>query len=277
MKENPNPYNKQEGDYVKDGLLICGKCNAPKVFKREVPLFEELGKEYVKYWPIACKCPNPEAERKREAEAARRAQGKIRELQSQGLMDRDCRKWTFANDKGYCPKQISIAKRYVENWPEMRDENIGLLFCGSCGTGKSYAACCIANALIAKGVLAVVTSLPKLISVIQSKWGDQREILQMISNAPLIVLDDLGTERDSSFGVEKAFEIVDTRIKSGKPMIVTTNLSIAEMDGAESIERTRIYDRIRGATVPVKCDGESIRKRLKAEKTVIAKEILGGK
>jgi len=60
----------------------------------------------------------------------------------------------------------------VEKWPEMRDKNVGMLFYGDVGTGKSFYACCIANALLDKGVSVLVTSSPKILEKIQaSKFG----------------------------------------------------------------------------------------------------------
>ena len=54
----------------------------------------------------------------------------------------------------------------------MRDKNVGMLFYGDVGTGKSFYACCIANALLDKGVSVLVTSSPKILEKIQaSKFG----------------------------------------------------------------------------------------------------------
>ena len=46
------------------------------------------------------------------------------------------RDWTFENDNGRNP-QTGIARRYVEHWEDMRTDNIGCLFWGGVGTGKS--------------------------------------------------------------------------------------------------------------------------------------------
>ena len=119
---------------------------------------------------------------------------------------------------------MRICRRYAERWEKVRSENIGLLLYGGVGAGKSYAAYCIANALIDRGIFVLATSLPKLLSSIQSNFGDQSGVLKDIEEAELVVIDDLGVERESSFGQEKIFEVMDTRIKSGKPLIVTTNL-----------------------------------------------------
>ena len=59
--------------------------------------------------------------------------------------------WTFEKDNGRSP-QMHHAHRYMEQWQTMRKENIGLLLWGGVGTGKSFLAGCIANALMAQRV-----------------------------------------------------------------------------------------------------------------------------
>ena len=59
---------------------------------------------------------------------------------------RQMRNWTFEHDNGRNP-QTATARFYVESWETMQAENIGYLFWGGVGTGKSYLAACIANAL----------------------------------------------------------------------------------------------------------------------------------
>ena len=75
----------------------------------------------------------------------------VEELKRRGFTDPTMRDWTFENDNGRNP-QTGIARRYVEHWEDMRTDNIGCLFWGGVGTGKSYLAGCIANALMEKEI-----------------------------------------------------------------------------------------------------------------------------
>lgn len=52
------------------------------------------------------------------------------------------------------PKVSDVCRRYVENWAEMKARNIGILFYGDVGTGKSFLACAIANALLERFIAA---------------------------------------------------------------------------------------------------------------------------
>ncbi len=89
-----------------------------------------------------------EAERRRkEAEERRQRMDRIRRRKAQGLQDRYLNDYTFANDNGENPV-MTKARAYVDHWPETFKRNIGLLLFGDVGTGKSFAAGCIANSLL---------------------------------------------------------------------------------------------------------------------------------
>lgn len=91
-----------------------------------------------------------------------------------------------------------------------------------------------------------------------------------MSQYDLLILDDLGAERRSEFALQNVFNAVNRRWESGKPLIVTTNLSLREMKelrARDDMSYQRIYDRIFDMCVPICVDGVS--KRLaSAEKKV---------
>ena len=60
--------------------------------------------------------------------------------------------------------------------------------------------------------------------------------------------------------MEGLFNVSDRRVRSGKPMIITTNLTVKEMDETRDLSEARIYDRIRAVCQPVQVKGESQRK-----------------
>ena len=261
---------EQPDDYLNEnGLLICGRCGTPK--EAMIPFPD--GK--LRKVRVACTCKRKAHEKEQEELRRMEVQRRIRELRRQGIGDTVCQTWTFANDRGYNPEQMRICQRYVEQWAKVRSENIGLLLYGGVGAGKSYAAYCIANALIDKGIFVLATSLPKLLSSIQSNFGDQSEVLKDVEEAELVLIDDMGVERDSSFGQEKVFEVMDTRIKSGRPLIITTNL--AQKDFKEAgLAYQRIYDRILGVCHPVEFPGKSLRMQAAKERREEIKRLLEG-
>ena len=174
------------------------------------------------------------------------------------------REWSFENDNGANPS-MEYAKCYVENWPDMRKEGHGLLLWGGVGTGKSYMAACIANALLEKEVRALMTNFATIINGIFSAY-DKNDYIDYICGYDLLIIDDLGVESHSEYRMEGLFNVIDRRVRSGKPMIITINLTIKEMEETKNLSEARIYNRIRAVCQPVQVKGESQRKAIRRKK-----------
>ena len=130
-------------DYTgEDGLLYCGKCHTPKeaYFAEGKTCF---GRDR---HPAECDCQRAAREKQQAAESRQKHLEKVEDLKRRGFTDPAMRNWTFEHDNGRNP-QTETARFYVESWETMQAENIGYLFWGGVGTGKSYLAACIANAL----------------------------------------------------------------------------------------------------------------------------------
>ena len=143
------------------------------------------------------------------------------------------------------------------------------------GTGKSYAAGCIANALIEKMVSVLFVGLSDVVNRMQGNFGADRDAyLKMLMRPELLILDDLGAERNTSFGKEHVFDVVNKRLLTGKPMIVTTNIPLSVMQKAADLDERRIYDRVLEVCVPIQFNGENFRKGNAAENVKRAAKIL---
>lgn len=90
----------------------------------------------------------------------------------------------------------------------------------------------------------------------------------------LLVLDDLGAERQSSFAMEQVFEVIDERVKAGLPLIVSTNLTLANLNDHSDLGYSRIYDRILSVCVPMIFNRTSRRKAEGAERLEWLKGVL---
>ena len=134
------------------------------------------------------------------------------------------REWTFENDNGKCP-QMHKAYSYVEQWERVSTGNYGLILWGSVGTGKSYFAGCIANALMEKEVSVCMTNFALILNDLAASYKDRNEYIARLCSFPLLILDDFGMERGTEYGLEQVYNVVDSRYRSGKPLIVTTNLT----------------------------------------------------
>lgn len=147
---------QEEGDYyTPENILMCGKCNTPKMAIVTVPgLFDNRPS------PRRCKCMQEECERE-EAESKRKAAlERIDRLRKQGLTEAQYKDSTFAIDDRADEQASSYCRNYVEKWQEINAKNIGLLLHGDVGGGKTFLASCIANALLDKGEPVIMTTIP---------------------------------------------------------------------------------------------------------------------
>lgn len=256
-----------DGDYYEDGLLHCGKCHTKKQ-SRQISPFDH--KERI--FPCVCQCEMARREEERRRIEAEKELQRIKRMKSELVQDKNLHNWTFANDDGKNPK-MKAARTYVEKWKQMYEENIGLLLYGDVGTGKTYFAACIANELIDKGVPVLVTNFSRLVNQLSGFNDDKNEFLNSLNLYKLLIIDDLGVERQSEFVMEQVYNIIDSRYKNGQPMIITTNRPIQEIKEAKDMNYKRIYDRILENCVPMEITGESRRRQANIEKIQRAREL----
>ena len=254
-----------KGDYIKDNLCYCGNCKTAK--QCVVELFGAW-----RTVPCVCKCKMEEIEQDKEDRAARSKEYEIQRLRSQGIQDKQMKDFTFAN--GASNKATKTAWKYYNQWNEMHKENIGLLFWGTVGTGKTYASACITNALLDDGVPVLMTNFGKLINALSGfAIEDKNAYIDSLNKYKLLVIDDLGIEGATDYRLEIVFSVIDGRYKSNQPLIITTNLTVDEMQGTEDIRKKRIYDRILEMCTPIIIEGESLREQASLRKMQKAKEL----
>lgn len=173
------------------------------------------------------------------------------------------RQYRFDRDHGLVP-QIEQARKYAANFDRMRQENLGLMFWGVPGNGKTFAAACIANALLEqekpRAPTVRMTTFATIISKLPAMTAQDKEwYLDGFRNCDLLILDDFGMERQTDYAREQLFQLIDSRYLAGLPLIITTNLSFRELKAPADLTQQRIYDRILEMCVPVCFDGESLR------------------
>ena len=254
---------------LNDGLIYCSKCHTPRQKRLEVS-----GKTIEPR--CMCACQTEDYDRREQERKHREFLDMVAKNRSIGLPDPGLRKHTFENDLGYNPKQIRMAKRYVQHWEEMQKNSTGLLLWGDVGTGKSFIAGCIANALLDKGVPVIMTNFVRLLNKLTDMYaGDRNAYIDSFKRYPLMIIDDLGIERNSEFAREQVFSVIDSRYRSQLPMIVTTNLSLKKLKHPEDMARARIYERVLERCMPVRVNDLNIRDLNKEANMERAKRILG--
>lgn len=260
---------KDAEDYIgPDGLVWCGRCHTPKQTRVEF-----MGKVRTPY--CLCKCMTEKRDAEEAAFLRQQQLDRVRRLRKMGFPDAEMTRWTFERDDHQNEHLSTVARKYVDNFAEMRKRGKGLLLFGDVGRGKSFMAACIANALIDQGHPCLVTNFARLTNTIQGMYSGKQEYIDGLDSFELLVIDDLASERDTEYMQETVTSIIDARYRSGKPLIITTNLTTQELQSPNDMRKQRIYSRLFEMCVPFEVKGSDRRKeRLKGEYDEMA-DLLG--
>lgn len=187
----------------------------------------------------------------------------------------ECR---FDQDNGLVGP-LRHARTFVQHWPDLQQKGLGMLFWGPPGTGKTFAAGCIANAFLESAdrfsPSVIMTNFAVILRHTLSCSPQEREdYINKLLNCDLLILDDFGMERQSEFAQEQVFALINGRYLAHKPMILTTNLSLQEMKQPQTMAQRRVFDRVLETCVPVCFEGESLRKNKAAENLRFYRSIL---
>ncbi len=104
-----------------------------------------------------------------------------------------------------------------------------------------------------------MTNFALILNDLAASYKDRNEYIARLCSFPLLILDDFGMERGTEYGLEQVYNVVDSRYRSRKPLIVTTNLTLEELQNPEDTAHARIYDRLE-MCCPVCITGENFRK-----------------
>lgn len=146
---------------------------------------------------------------------------------------------------------FSICEKFVLDFDNDNDDN--LLFYGSTGLGKTYMCNCIAKDLLDRGYVVIYQTSFRILEIIEeykfrkdpnNKLADEN--YKNLFECDLLIIDDLGTELNNSFTNGEIFNIVNTRLVSGKKILISTNLTPVQL-GKVYTQRTlsRILDKFR--------------------------------
>ena len=249
------------GDYKdEDGLWHCGICGKARQKRINSPFFPKV------VWCI-CDCRIKELEEQRQKEEYQEEMSRIQRLKDASMMASKFRDARFSEyqQREENQKAFRISQKYTaqfkqmvtEGNPKTKEKNVGLVFYGPCGTGKSFTAACIANELMEQKISVIMTSFVKILQDIQGQ--DEAAYIGMLNACSLLIIDDLGAERNTDYAQEKVYNVIDSRVRADKPMILTTNLTFDEMMRNPDIRYRRIYDRIFEHCIPVEIPGKSFR------------------
>ncbi len=129
--------------------------------------------------------------------------------------------------KASMTKIFDFCKAYADSFSL---ENNSICMWGGTGLGKTHLSLSIARKVIEKGYFVIYGSVPDLIFKIQNEnFGRDKDgdTLSALKECDLLILDDLGTENKSEYNSSLIYQIINSRINTRKPTIISTNLSVS--------------------------------------------------
>ena len=232
-----------------DGLQYCKVCGEAKE-----AFFPEGGFMGMKKHSRQCACDRKAYEEEQKYFKDKEHRELVSRNTSICFDESRMEEWTFEN-ADMSDTVMHRAKKYVDNWEEMKRNHIGCLFWGPVGTGKSFIAGCIANELLKQEVMVKMTNFNTIIDDI-FPLADKTEYINALAAYQLLIIDDLGTENLTPFVISQLFHVINSRDLSRKTTIISTNLSPEEL---QSTYTERISSRLMGQYTPIPVFGEDLR------------------
>ena len=158
-------------------------------------------------------------------------------------------------------------RTYMQRWAKRDDPEGWLLLMGPCGVGKTHLAVAAAVERQKRGDDVFYATVADLLDHLRSTFSPDSpiahaDLLQRIRTADLLVLDDMGAERNTPFAEEKLFQIINHRYEERLPTIVTTSALPIEIDNTRPRVASRLLDQMVVTTWVL--EGQDYRRRLSA-------------
>lgn len=144
------------------------------------------------------------------------------------------------------------------------DDAKGILMKGDTGLGKTHLSLAIANEVINSGYSVVYVSAPDILNKLEREhfsynYSGEQQLMQSLFDCDLLILDDLGTEFITQFSSTTVYNIFNSRINMGKPIIISTNLTSDEL---EKTYTQRFISRVMATCSVLDFIGNDIRAKL---------------
>lgn len=214
-------------------------CGGARYFRVNFPLGHPLfGKA------IPCACVRSQHARER-GERLRRMSG----MSAAQLLEH-----TFGSfDPRLCRPQspdmraaMAGIKRQCEEFA--RNPRGWLVLVGDVGSGKTHLAAAIAGESLKRNRPVFMTTMPRLLDLLRAGYDDvvgYEERVRLLEDIDLLVIDDLCAERRTEWGVEQAYSLINARYHKRLPMVITSNVNLAQADG---LLDARVLSRLREGT-----------------------------
>lgn len=243
----------------KRDALLAASGRSPQALepKFTCPLCQDTGVAHGK----TCQCVRREMQRLRREE--------IEAMSSLSVTSFDTMKLDYYPNTRDPQTGRSVRQYMAELLADLQDyaaafdlDSENLMLTGNAGLGKTHAALAVAGAALDKGYDVIYISSPDFFSRVETLHfgsdpaGEKDALLETVTGADLLILDDLGTEFNSSFVISTLYSLLNDRLGRRRPTILTTNIT----DGAllEKLYTEKVASRI-SAFVPYRFLGDDIR------------------
>lgn len=253
-------------EYLKDGDIYCLKCNTPRTcfgFTQKVRCY--------------CECQSKKAEEQKELERRAERLRQLEKLKVASLLGERYKNVTFGKtdttDADFA-KVADRARKYCSVAGKVLAQGVGIYLYGAKGTGKTHLTACIANELMSNYYSVLYTNFSEISKSIRATYGNRGEteqaFIDKLATIDFLFIDDFGTESvardgDDLWLQEKIFEVVNKRYNANKPIIFTSNYSLAEMVKTRGLA-DKTVDRISEMCEIIKLDGKSYRLKAKEQR-----------
>jgi DNA replication protein DnaC len=216
---NHSPENQSTStpaNHFDEAMDVCPICRGAGVVH---PLNEAGKPQYDRVVP--CQCSRERIARERHEHMMTRCQ-----------LPNATADWTFENfdSSGPLKEAYDLALELAEERGEVK----WLTLVGPVDVGKSHLAVAICRRWIDRGQAARYVLVPLMLEELRASYnreGEYDRLMDFLLKVPLLVLDDLGTQKPTEWAIEKLMQIVDYRYVNGLHMVVTTNRSPNEFPG----------------------------------------------
>lgn len=207
-----------------DGAPACPRCGGVGWLRHDVPVgHPDFGKAF------PCDCITDEL--------AERRLSSVRQASNIAALDHMTFDTFRLDAPGNSPEQLRTLKTACDAARSFAVNPSGwLVFHGGYGCGKTHLAAAIVNARLRAGAPAVFIGVPDLLDHLRASYGSGENDegfesrFESIRSAPLLVLDDLGTEAPTAWAAEKLFQLFNHRYNAQLPTVITTNQDLDSLD-----------------------------------------------
>lgn len=253
-------------EYVKDGDIYCKECNTPRTC---------FG--FTKKVRCRCECQTKKLKEQQERDKRAERLRQLEKLKVASLLGERYKNVTFGKtdmDNPDFAKVADRARNYCAAAGKVLAQGVGIYLYGAKGTGKTHLTACIANELMSNYYSVLYTNFSEISKSIRATYGSRNEseqaFIDKLATIDFLFIDDFGTESvardgDDLWLQEKIFEVVNKRYNANKPIIFTSNYSLADMIKNRGLA-DKTVDRISEICEVIKLDGQSYRLKAKQQR-----------